>query len=189
MVDIFSAFGLATASGLNAYIPLLLVALAARFPLESPLLKLAEPYNQIGEWWAILIIAILLVIEMLVDKIPAIDSINDGIQTFIRPAAGAVLFAANADMITDVHPAIALIAGLTVAGGVHTVKSMARPAVTAATVGSGNWFVSLLEDISAFFIAVLSIFIPFLAIILFVIGAVWFVRFMRRRRKRYAYPM
>ncbi len=189
MLNIISAFGLAGASGLNAYIPLLIVAVAAHYPLGDPVLKLAEPYHMLGEWWAIVIISILLIIEMLVDKIPAVDTLNDGIQTFIRPAAGAILFAANANLITEMHPAIALVAGLLVAGGVHAVKTTARPVVTATTAGTGNWAVSILEDVTAVIVTLLAIFVPILAAILFVVGGVWAIRFIRRRqqRKRYAF--
>ncbi|MBX3059271.1 MAG: DUF4126 domain-containing protein [Anaerolineae bacterium] len=188
MLNIISAFGLAGASGLNAYIPLLIVAVLAHYPVGDPALKLAEPYNLLGEWWAIVIISILLIIEMLVDKIPAVDSLNDGIQTFIRPAAGAVLFAASANLITEIHPAVSLIAGLLVAGGVHSVKMTARPVVTASTVGTGNWAVSLLEDVTAVVVTLLAIFVPILAAILFIIGGVVVIRFIRRqRRKRHAF--
>lgn len=191
MLNIISAFGLAGASGLNAYIPLLIVAVLAHYPLGDPALKLAEPYNLLGEWWAIVIISILLIIEMLVDKIPAVDSLNDGIQTFIRPAAGAILFAASANLITEIHPAVSLIAGLLVAGGVHTVKMTARPVVTASTVGTGNWAVSLLEDVTAVVVTLLAIFVPLLAAILFIIGGVLAIRFIRRRqrRKRHAFQV
>ncbi|MCB8976074.1 MAG: DUF4126 domain-containing protein [Ardenticatenaceae bacterium] len=187
MLDLFSAFGLAGSAGLNAYIPLLLVALAARFPLNDPLLNLAEPYNIIGSWWAIGIIAVLLVIEMLVDKVPAVDTVNDVIQTFVRPAAGAVLFAANAQIVTDIHPVLALGAGLVVAGSVHAVKGVARPVVTATTAGTGNWLVSLAEDVVAFFTSLLAIFLPVLGVILLGLILFFGVRLYQRRRKRAAY--
>lgn len=178
-----AAFGLASSAGLNAYIPLLLVALAARFPLTDPLLRLAEPYDVLGSWWAIGLLAVLLLIEMTVDKIPAVDSLNDIIQTFIRPAAGAVLFAANANVITDIHPVLALTAGLLVAGSVHATKGTVRPLVTATTAGTGNWFVSLVEDIVAFFMSLMAILLPILAGIAFLALAV-FVAILYRRRKR-----
>lgn len=187
MFNVITAFGLAGASGLNAYIPLLIVAVAAHYPLGDPIIKLSEPYNLLGEWWAILIISILLIIEMLVDKVPAVDTLNDGIQTFIRPAAGAVLFAANANIITDLHPAAALAAGLLVAGGVHAVKATARPVVTASTAGTGNWAVSILEDITAVIMTLLAIFVPVIAAIFFIIGLFFVVRFIRRRRQKRQY--
>ncbi|WP_420627452.1 DUF4126 domain-containing protein [Candidatus Leptofilum sp.] len=187
MLDIFSAFGLAGSAGLNAYIPLLLVALAARFPLSDPLLNLAEPYSVMGSWWAIGIISVLLVIEMLVDKVPAVDTVNDAIQTFVRPAAGAVLFAANANIVNDIHPILALGAGLIVAGSVHAMKGVTRPVVTATTAGTGNWLVSLLEDVVAFFTSILAIFLPILGAILFVILLFYGFRLYRRRKQRTAF--
>lgn len=179
-----SAFGLAGSAGLNAYIPLLLVALAARFPLNNPLLKLGEPYDLVGSWWGIGILSVLLLVEMTVDKIPGMDTLNDGIQTFVRPAAGAFLFAANANVITEIHPVLALGAGLILAGGVHTAKGVARPVVTATTAGTGNWFVSTIEDIIAFFVSLLSIFIPIIAAVLTIVTAVYAYRWYRRRKKR-----
>ncbi|MEM7336407.1 MAG: DUF4126 domain-containing protein [Chloroflexota bacterium] len=184
ITGISSAFGLAGSAGLNAYIPLLLVALAARFPLNNPLVQLGEPYNLIGSWWGIGILAVLLVIEMTVDKVPAVDTINDAIQTFIRPAAGAFLFAAQANVITDIHPALALGAGLILAGGVHTAKGAARPVVTATTAGTGNWFVSTVEDVAALSVSIISIFVPIIAAIVLLIVAFWGFRWYRRRKKR-----
>lgn len=179
-----AAFGLASSAGLNAYIPLLLVALAARFPLEDPLLTLSEPYSLIASWWSIALLTILLAIEMTVDKIPAVDSLNDLIQTFIRPAAGALLFAANGDVITDIHPILAIIAGILLAGGVHTAKGVFRPVVTAGTAGTGNWFVSLVEDVVAFFVSLMALLLPIVAGVLAVTGLVYLVRFYRRRHRR-----
>ncbi len=179
-----AALGLASSAGLNAYIPLLIVALAARFPLDTPYLQLAEPYDLMGSWWAIGILIILLIIEMTVDKIPTVDTINDVIQTFIRPAAGAILFAANASIVTDINPILALVAGLILAGSVHTAKGVVRPVVTATTGGTGNWFVSLVEDIVAFFVSLMAILLPFVAVILAIIFAIWAFRFYRRRRQR-----
>ncbi|RMG93191.1 MAG: DUF4126 domain-containing protein [Chloroflexi bacterium] len=185
IAGIASAFGLASSAGLNAYIPLLLVALAARFPLRDPLIQLSEPYDILGSWWAIGLLTILLLIEMTVDKIPAVDTLNDTIQTFIRPTAGAILFAANADVITDIHPALALAAGLLVAGGVHTTKTALRPAVTATTAGTGNWFVSTVEDIVAFFVSLISLLIPVMAGLIALVILVWAIRRVRRRQPRH----
>lgn len=179
-----AAFGLASSAGLNAYIPLLLVALAGRFPLDDPLLSLSEPYSYMTSWWAIGLLVVLLGIEMTVDKIPAVDTLNDLIQTFIRPTAGAILFAANANVVTDIHPFLAVIAGILLAGGVHTAKGVARPVITAGTAGTGNWFVSLVEDVVAFFVSLLSLLLPILAGVLAIIGLVLLVRGYRHRRQK-----
>lgn len=179
-----AAFGLAGSAGLNAYIPLLIVAVAGRYPLEDPLLKLAEPYNLLSNPWIIGLLSVLLIIEMLVDKVPAVDSLNDAIQTFIRPAAGAILFAASANVITDFSPLITLAAGLMVAGSVHGVKLTARPLVTATTAGTGNWAVSIVEDIVAFFTSILALLLPIITGILAIIALFFGIRFYRRRKRK-----
>lgn len=179
-----AAFGLSGSAGLNAYIPLLIVALAGRFPTANPLLRLGEPYDLISNWWVIGVLVVLLLIEVTVDKIPAVDTLNDALQTFVRPAAGAVLFAANANVITDMSPVLALIAGLLLAGSVHATKGVVRPVVTASTAGTGNWLVSLIEDIVAVGLSILSILIPILALIGMVALAIFIVLRYRRRRQR-----
>jgi hypothetical protein len=184
MAGIGTAFGLAGSAGLNAYIPLLVVSLAARFPLEDPLLKLATPYDILGSWWAIALLSVLLFIEVLADKIPAVDTVNDLIQTFIRPAAGAILFAGSANVITEIHPVLALGAGLLVAGGVHAAKSTVRPVVTATTAGTGNWAVSIVEDIIAFVMSILALVVPILAGLLVLVFAVLIIWSWRRWRNR-----
>lgn len=178
-----AAFGLAGSAGLNAYIPLLVVALAARFPLADPLIKLQAPYDLLGSWWAIGLLAVLLVIELLADKIPAVDSANDAIQTFVRPAAGAILFAGSANVITDIHPILSLGAGLMVAGGVHATKAAARPVVTVTTAGVGNPVVSVVEDVVAFVVSLLAILLPLIAALLLLTFVILVIYFVRRRRQ------
>lgn len=179
-----AAFGLSSSAGLNAYIPLLMVALAARFPLDNPLVKLQAPYDLMGSWWAIGLLAVLLVVEIVADKIPAVDTVNDGIQTFVRPAAGAILFAGSANVITDIHPILALGAGLLVAGGVHATKTAARPVVTVSTAGVGNPIVSTLEDIVAFVVSLLALVLPIIAAILMLTFVVFVIVLVRRWRQR-----
>ncbi|MFN2187089.1 MAG: DUF4126 domain-containing protein, partial [Anaerolineae bacterium] len=114
-MSVFTAFGLSTAAGLNAYLPLLVVALLARF---TDLITLTSPWDALESWWVIGVLVVLLIIEVLVDKVPAVDTANDTIQTFIRPVAGAILFAASAGVISDASPVLALICGLLISGGV-----------------------------------------------------------------------
>jgi hypothetical protein len=181
--SVFSAFGLASAAGLNAYLPLLVVALTARF---TDLIQLNEPWDVLTSWWVIAILAVLLLIEMTVDKVPAIDTANDVINTAIRPVAGAILFAAGSGAVGEVHPVLAVICGLLVAGGVHAVKATARPVVTATTGGLGNWLVSLSEDVVAFVTTVMAILVPILLVflmVLFILSLAWW---WSKRRTRHA---
>ncbi len=179
-----SAFGLSSSAGLNAYIPLLIVALASRYPIDDPLIRLAQPYDILTSWWAIALLFLLLLIEVTVDKIPAIDTVNDLIQTLIRPAAGAILFAASANVITDLNPVVALSAGLILAGGVHATKAVVRPVVTATTAGTGNWFLSIVEDVTAVVFSLVAILIPALGFLILSIVLLIFIILYRRRRNR-----
>ncbi len=179
LLGVFSAFGLSASAGLNAYIPLLVVGVIAHYFPNT--LKLNQPWDLIANPYILILLGVLVIIEMLADKIPVVNHINDLIQTFIRPAAGAVAFAASAKVITDVHPLIALACGLLVAGGVHIVKSAAvRPVVTATTGGAGNIPVSIAEDVAAMGVSILSVILPiFMAILLItfiVLLALWFAR-------------
>jgi hypothetical protein len=181
LLSVFTAFGLSSAAGLNAYLPLLVVALLARF---TDLVTLNPPWDALESWWVIGVLAVLLFIEVIVDKVPAVDSVNDVIQTVIRPAAGAILFAASAGVLSDIHPVLAMICGLLVAGGVHAIKATARPIVTGTTGGLLNPVLSLVEDILSLAMAVLSILVPFLGLLLLLLVIVWLIRRRRRRRAR-----
>ena len=74
-------------------------------------------------------------------------------------------------------------AGLILAGGVHTVKSVARPAVTATTGGIGNWAVSIIEDVLALIAAVLSILLPILVGLTLIFALMLFIWWRTRRRR------
>ena len=181
LLQLFSALGLSSAAGLNAYLPLLIVGLLARC---TDLVQLRPPWDALSSWWALGILGLLLVIEIVADKVPAVDTVNDVINTAIRPAAGAILFAANSDTLGEFHPVLALICGLVVAGGVHAVKATARPFITAGTGGMGNWLVSTIEDILAFITSLLAILVP-IVIAFLVLGVLaWLVQRLRYRARR-----
>lgn len=173
LAGIFTAFGLSASAGLNAYIPLLAISLLSRF---TDLITLSSPWDTLENPWIIGLLVFLIGIEFFADKVPAVNHVNDVIQTVIRPVAGALLFAASAKVVTNVHPVISLAAGLLVAGSVHAVKSLAiRPAVTATTGGVGNAPVSMLEDIIAGVVSILSIVIPVLFAVVAIIITSWIV--------------
>jgi hypothetical protein len=178
---IFTAFGLSASAGLNAYLPLLVVALTARF---TELITLGPPYDLLTNGWVIAVIGILLGIEFLADKIPAVDTANDILQSFVRPTAGAILFAASNTVISDIHPVLAMICGLIVAGGIHATKATVRPVVTGTSGGLLNPAFSTTEDVTALVLTVVSILVPLL--VGFTLGAffVAMVWWLRRRRRR-----
>jgi hypothetical protein len=158
LLSIFSAFGLSASAGLNAYIPLLVIGVLAHY---TNLIKLNSPWDTLANPWILIMLGILLIIEMLADKVPAVNHINDLIQTFVRPVAGAVVFAASTNVFHSVNPVLALACGLLVAGSIHLAKSAAvRPLVTATTGGAGNVPVSVAEDVVSTAVSFLSILVP-----------------------------
>ena len=181
MIDILAAFGLSSSAGFNAYLPILITGLLARY---TDLLTLAEPWNALEKPWVLLVIAVLLLIEITADKIPVVDTLNDVVQSLIRPAAGAILFAASSNTISDLNTGLALVLGLLVAGGVHTAKTVARPIITASTAGTGNVVVSAGEDVVSALAAVTAIVVPVVSAILVLLVVSVLVWFIVRRRSR-----
>ena len=181
MLGLFAAFGLAAATGLNAYLPLLIVGLLARY---TELITLKTPWSALSNPVVLVVIAVLLLIEMTVDKIPAVDTVNDVIQTLFRPAAGAVLFAASSNVISDMSPVLAMVCGLLIAGGVHTAKAVSRPVVTAGTLGTANPVVSLAEDAVSGVTTVVAIVAPVLILGIALLAVAWIVRRGKRRAAR-----
>jgi hypothetical protein len=164
LIGIFSAFGLSASAGLNAYIPLLIIALLAKF---TNFIHLSQPYDTLTSWWIIGLLLVLVLVEFFADSSPVINHINDMVHTIIRPTAGAIAFAASADVITEINPVLSLAAGLLIAGGVHSVKALAvRPAVTATTGGTANLPVHILENLTATFLSVVAIILPVLVVVM-----------------------
>jgi hypothetical protein len=130
-------------------------------------------------------LCILVIIEMLADKIPAVNHLNDLVQTLIRPAAGAIAFAASANVVTNVSPVLALACGLLVAGTVHVAKAGAvRPMVTATTGGLGNIPVSIAEDVVSTLLSFLAIALPIVVGTLLIVLAAFIIYWLYRRSSR-----
>lgn len=182
LTGIFTAFGLSASAGLNAYIPLLLVGLLARY---TNLIHLNAPWDTLSNPWIVLMLCILVIIEMLADKVPAVNHLNDLVQTLIRPAAGAIAFAASANVVTNVSPVLALACGLLVAGTVHVAKAGAvRPMVTATTGGAGNIPVSIAEDVVSTILSFLAIAVPIVVGTLLIVLAAFIIYWLYRRSNR-----
>ena len=192
-MELLTGFGLATAAGLNAYIPLLALGLLSRF---TDLVTLPHGWAWLENGWVMTIVAALLVVEIVADKIPALDSINDAVQTFVRPTAGGIVFgsgtAAQTSAVTDpgafVHSGqwIPVAIGVVTALVVSLTKSTVRPAANVATAGMAAPVLSTIEDIASVGLVFLAILVPVLVLVA-VVALVWAVlRIVRRRRQRKA---
>jgi hypothetical protein len=192
-VELLTGFGLATAAGLNAYIPLLALGLLSRF---TDLVTLPHGWAWLENGWVITIVAALLVVEIIADKVPALDSINDAVQTFVRPTAGGIVFgsgtAAQTSAVTDPGAFaqsgqwIPVAIGVVTALAVSLTKSTVRPAANVATAGMAAPVLSTVEDITSVGLVFLAILVPVLVLVA-VLALVWAVlRIMRRRRRKAA---
>lgn len=173
MLEVLTGTGLAVAAGLNAYIPLLLVGLAGRF---LDVIELPAAWAWLENEWVLGIIAVLLVIEIVADKIPVVDTVNDWLQSLVRPAAGGIVFGSGSASQTAAvaDPAeffssqqwAPIAAGAVIALVVHVVKMAARPAANALTAGAAAPLLSTAEDIGAVLFSVFALIVPVLVIVL-----------------------
>lgn len=191
MIAALTGMGLSAAAGLNAYILFIIVALLARF---TDAVVLPTGFEWMESWWAIGIGAVLLVTEITLDKVPAVDSLNDAVQTVIRPGMGGLMGAATAGASTldestwmQEHAWVGVVLGIVVAGLVHTGKAASRPVINAGTAGFGAPVASTAEDGVAVGIALVAIFLPLLVILVLVVlvaALVWVLSAWRRLRRR-----
>jgi len=180
LLGIFSAFGLSASAGLNAYIPLFTIAVIAHY---TDWFKLNAPYDTLANPWIIVLLGVLIIIEFLADKVPAFNHVNDLLQTFVRPVAGAIVFAASAKVLTGVSPALSLVCGLLIAGSVHVAKAgIYRPAVTATTGGAGNIPVSIAEDFIASLTSILALIVPVILACMLVLVTALVIWWLWRRK-------
>ena len=177
---ILTGIGLAAPAGLNAYVPLLVLALADR---ATTYVNLSTPYDALSSNVGIAIIVVLLTIEIAVDKVPGLDHANDIVQSFVRPAAGAIVALASTSGLVTVNPAVMVLLGLVLAGSVNAVKVTTRPVVTVGTGGILNPFVSIGEDVLATFASLAAIFVPALVLVFLAIFAVSSILLLRRLRQ------
>ncbi|MEO5609680.1 MAG: DUF4126 domain-containing protein [Ornithinibacter sp.] len=195
MIAVLTGMGLSAAAGLNAYVPFLVVAFIARF---TDLITLPGGYTWIESNWAIGIGIVLLLAEVVLDKIPAVDTVNDAIQTFIRPMMGGLIFAAttaasqldNSTWMAE-NPWAPVALGIVVSGIVHTGKMAARPVVNVGTAGLGGPVVSTIEDGASIGLSLIAILAPVLVVVALALLAwllIWMALRVRRWRASRGHP-
>ena len=182
------SYGLALASGINAYFPLLAFAIAARW---FHLYKVNPNFSFITQTWFMVALAILALADLFADKIPVVDHAWDAIHTVIRPIAGAFVVAASDNhipvlpnstyvgthlMTMGINTSLTLVVVVLVGGILafitHLTKASTRLASTATTAGLLNIVLSIVEDIGVVIATLLSLFAPvvmFVVVLLFVL--------------------
>jgi hypothetical protein len=178
----FLGLGLASSSGLNTFLPLLMLGAAAKFSLFG--VHLGGSYAWLGSDTALGVLALATIVEIAGDKIPAVDHALDVFGTFARPVAGSV---AAASVFTGLDPALATVLGAAIGApaalGFHAAKSGVRLTSSATTLGCANPFLSLLEDIAAFFLALAALLLPIVVPVLVIIFAFVLWRLIQAARR------
>ncbi len=175
--------GLSSVAGVRAYLPLALVGLFARLGLFD----LPTPFDLLSGWFVIGALLVLALVETSLDKVPALDTVLDVVQTPLRIVAGAVLFAAafqagvTPDGFRELVPEAA--AGGGIAAVVAVLKVILRPPANVASAGVSAPFLSIFEDVVAVVGGVLAVLVP-LVPLLFVAFLLFFFYRVRKRRGR-----
>lgn len=187
ILAILLGVGLSASAGLNAFLPLLVLGAAARFHVAG--ITLNGSFEWLTSDIALAVLAIATIVEIIADKVPAVDHALHSIGTVVRPIAGAL---AAASVLTGMNPSVAAIVGLIIGAptslGFHAVKSGTRVASTATTFGCANPILSAIEDVISLALAVLSILAPLVVplVLALLVFAAW--QLARRARRREATP-
>lgn len=151
--------GLSASTGLNTFLPLLLLSAAARFQIAG--ITLGQKFDWLSSDVAIVVLIVACIVELVADKVPAVDHFLDGIGTFVRPVAGTI---ATASVLTGVDPTVAAVIGIIVGApasfSFHSLKAGTRVASSAATFGCANPVISLIEDLLSLGLSLVAIFAP-----------------------------
>lgn len=193
MLEIATGSGLALSAGLNAWVPLIFLGMLSRF---TDLVELPGTWAWLENGWVMAILTVLLVLEFAADKIPVLDSINDVVQTIVRPTAGGIAFGAGSmsETTTVTDPAtfvqsgqwIPIVSGIVLALGTHAAKAGGRVVANTMSGGTAAPVVSAAEDATSIGVSFLAVLAPLAIIpvlILFVIGVILLVRSLVKHRR------
>lgn len=138
-------------------------------------------------------LGVLLVVEFVADKVPVVDSVNDWIQTVVRPASGGIVFgsgsasetAAVSDPSTffESNTWVPVATGVVIALLVHLAKAAVRPALNAVTLGLAAPVVSTVEDVGSLLLSLFAILVPVLVVLGLAVLVTAFLLVLRRARR------
>ena len=173
------AIGLAACAGLRAWLPLLLTGGLVR----GGMIEVGPSFAFLASNRALILFGVASVIEIVADKVPAVDHALDVVGTVLRPLAATVLAGSIFGSFVDPLTAVALGAavGAPTALVPHAGKSVLRAASSAFTGGLANPVISVLEDLIALALFVLSVLVPVLAAGLVLLVAWLIARRVHRR--------
>ncbi len=184
LASVFLGLALAASTGLNTFLPLLMLAVASHFNFVDAKTVFNGNFAWLASAPALTALGLATLAEIVGDKIPVVDHFLDTIGTVARPAVGAL---AATSVLTHGDPAMAAIGGIVlgapVAFGFHVAKAGTRAASTTTTLGIGNPILSTLEDVAAMALTAVGLAFPWLVpVVLLALAFVMWRLFVRARK-------
>ena len=165
-ISICLGIGLAASVGFRVFLPLFALSLSSYFNVW----ELNDSWLWLGSLTALITFGVATLIEIAAYYIPFIDNILDSISIPLAALAGtAVMMSTMVDLSPIISWSLAIIAGGGTAAAISGSSSVTRLTSTTTTGGVGNPIISTIETVTAFFMSVISIFLPLLAIIFVII--------------------
>lgn len=182
-MPVLLGLGLASATGLRTFLPLLMLAVSAQLGLFG--VELNDQMAWLGSWPAIAALGIAATLEFAGDKIPAVDHALNVVGAFTRPIAGAL---AAASVFSGLDPTTAAVAGVIVgaptAFAFNAAQGGTRLVSTTTTGGLGNPVLSFIEDVLAFLTVLIAFVLPVLIPVVLIVLVFVLFRLTRRFRNR-----
>jgi hypothetical protein len=156
-----SILGLPIASGVNLYATVLVLGLSQRFGWVE---GLPQPFEILANPIVLTVAGILYLLEFFADKIPFLDTLWDGLHTFIRPAGAAFLAVSAAADYGPAGQLLAMFLGGALGLGAHSAKAGTRLLVNTSPEPASNSLVSVAEDFGVVGLLVLIYTYPWVAL-------------------------
>ena len=180
--------GLGFTSGINAYFPLLVAAIATNPRVQAWLhISTNRDLSFLSQDWVIAALVVLIILDFFADKVPGVSGLWNGVHTIIRPVTGAL---ASGTMAPSDYPAwlvVFLVLGAALATMSHTTKIVTRTTASAATAGAATPVISVLEDIGAVVVVIVAFVVPLLMFFLALILMALFIWFAPRLLRQVHY--
>lgn len=171
--------GLAAACGFRVFVPLLGMGIAA----HAGHLTLAEGFEWIGGWPAIIAFAVATVLEIAAYYIPWLDNLLDSLATPAAVVAGTIAVASVMDEMSPyLRWTLAAIAGGGAAGTIQVGTVALRGGSTLATGGIANPLVATGEWVFSLAGTIMALIAPVLAVVAASLVIAWFIFYLLRRR-------
>lgn len=178
ILAVFIGIGLSISAGFRVFTPMLLASIAAKFEW----LPLAAGFEWLGSTPALIALALATLLEVISYYVPAFDNFMRGLSAPLAAIAGTVMTVS----VIGVEDSAFLSWGLAfvTGGGAATLTSLTNTAVrgtsTVTTAGLANPLVSMIEDISAVVLPIVSIIFPLVVVVMLVIVIILFVKFFNK---------